>query len=388
MLRSAFFFILFIISVHLFSIVPFYYGARSLSLGYSSSAYNYDINSIFINPALLSGINIPLAGYQYQSGFFGYRGFYDDLNDVLTYDLKNFEGLDSGTQASIHDKLKSVYGYKHGMYGFNSNLPGFVFKRYGFSVSFVNTSIINPLDTDILNKFSQNLTNEDIKNLEFNFIGLNYTQYSLAYALYFSPSFSFGVAIHYLNGKVSEFNHSITGDIFSTGSKERDYIEYGWAGAEKKFGKVVTDFSVSAIAGKFFRIGIIMKNFSDPKIQTEMGEIVLKQRIIAAIAFKPDNKIGIFLDIDVKKRDLLHNGQDMQPVSFGVEKSFFNNKFFLRAGFLSDLSEHYFIGKNGNVIYGFGMGFNMGNFMVDAGLGLGNDGKVKNLAISGFFIMK
>ncbi|MEN8152690.1 MAG: hypothetical protein ABFR75_01595 [Acidobacteriota bacterium] len=388
MKKSIVFFITLAFGIQLFSVVPFYYGARSLSLGYSSSAFNYDINAIFINPALLSALNVPITGYQFQNGFFGYRGFYDDLNEVLKYDLKNFEGLDPESQDIIHEKLKSVYGYKHGMYGFNSNLPGVAFKRYGFSVSFVNTSIINPLETDILDKFSQNLTNNDIKNLEFNIIGLKYTQYSLAYGLDFSQSFSIGVAIHYLNGKVSEYNRSITSDIFSTGSREKEYIEYGWAGAEKKFGKVVTDFSLSAVVGKFFRLGIIMKNFSDPKIQTELGEIVLNQRIIAAIAFKPDNKTGIFLDIDIKKGDLLHNGNDMQPISIGLEKSFFNNKFFLRAGFMSDLTEQYFIGKKGNVLYAFGMGFNMGNFMVDAGLGLGNDGKVRNLAISGFFIMK
>ena len=55
-------------------------------------------------------------------------------------------------------------------------------------------------------------------------------------------------------------------------------------------------------------------------------------------SFRPDSQLGVFLDIDVAQGDLFHNGQEVQPVSLGVEKGLFQNKFFLRAGFLGDLS--------------------------------------------------
>jgi hypothetical protein len=92
--------------------------------------------------------------------------------------------------------------------------------------------------------------------------------------------------------------------------------------------------------------------------------------------------------MDLKKLDLLYNGQDMQPISFGIEKGFFKNKFFVRVGMLSDLAEKYFIGKKSNALYGLGVGFNMRKIIVDLAVGLDNDGTIKNLAVSGFIIVK
>ena len=78
----------------------------------------------------------------------------------------------------------------------------------------------------------------------------------------------------------------------------------------------------------------------------------------------------------------------MQPFSFGIEKGFFKNKFFIRAGMLSDLTEKHFFGKKSNTLYGMGLGFNMKKISVDVAVGIDNDGTVKNLAISGFFLLK
>ena len=74
----------------MYSIVPEYYGARSLSLGYASTAFNYDINSIFINPAMLSYVFFPVTGYQYQYSYLDYKDFGENLNKILEYDLKSF----------------------------------------------------------------------------------------------------------------------------------------------------------------------------------------------------------------------------------------------------------------------------------------------------------
>ncbi len=52
---------------------------------------------------------------------------------------------------------------------------------------------------------------------------------------------------------------------------------------------------------------------------------------------------------------------------------------------MSDLAAKYFVGRKANVLYGFGCGFNLGNFLVDLALGLDPQGRVKNLGISGFY---
>jgi hypothetical protein len=92
--------------------------------------------------------------------------------------------------------------------------------------------------------------------------------------------------------------------------------------------------------------------------------------------------------MDIIQTDLLYSGNKMQPISLGVEKGFFKNKLLLRTGFLTDLTEKYFLGTKSNVLYGLGFGFNIGYFIVDFGLGVDSHGSVNNLALSGFFIIK
>ena len=92
--------------------------------------------------------------------------------------------------------------------------------------------------------------------------------------------------------------------------------------------------------------------------------------------------------MDLNRTDLLYNGKKIQPFSFGVERGFFGNKFFLRAGFLNDLTEKYFLGKKSNILYCLGLGCNMDNVFVDLAIGIDNNGTIDNLAISGFYLLK
>ena len=116
-----------------------------------------------------------------------------------------------------------------------------------------------------------------------------------------------------------------------------------------------------------------------------MSKRSIERRFIAGLAFRPTLQWGIYLDIDVNKTDLFLNGEEVQLISLGVEKGFFNNKLFIRAGLVSDLTEKYFIGSRSNILYGLGFGFNMSKIFVDFGIGIDSGGIVNNLAISGFF---
>lgn len=373
-----------------FSIIPGYYGARSLSLGYASTAFNYDINSIFINPAILSSIDYTLWGYQYQHSYLDYRNFAEDLGDVLENDLDQFENLGQSEKSALFSQLKELFRSKAGMYGFRSSIPGYVSRNFGLSFSLNKTALINPVrpgenffDHDI-----ETVTNADIASLQMNFIGLNYKKISLSYSMDFRRSFSVGVTLHYLNGKVTTFNRSIVDDIFSVDKEPKNYLEDSWGSAEEKFSKVVADAGIVMNLGKFFNISLVYRNFGAAKIRTAEQEIALDKRIIVGLAFRPDAQWGIYVDVDLKKSALLYNGQEMQPISLGIEKGFFSNKFFLRLGMLNDLTEKTLLGKKSNALVGMGVGFNMGKFIVDAAIGLGPNGTVKSLAVSGFILMK
>jgi len=374
-----------------FPMVPGYSGARSLSLGYASTAFNYDINSIFINPAILSSVNYSLSGYQYQSSYMDYKNFQEDLSDILEYNLKDFENIGAEAKTTLFAKLENLFQSKVGMYGSLGNIPGYISRGYGISVSFINTAVVNPVipgEDSIFNKEASEITNADIAALKMNFLGLKYKQISLSYAMKVSNSLHVGISLHYLNGKITEFTGSILDDIFTPGYEAKDYLEHGWGNAQDKFSKFIADLGFNMDLGRYFKAGLMMKNIGAAKIETPLRKITLPKRITAGLAFRPNAGWGIYLDVDINKLDLLYNGQDMQPISLGIEKGFFNNKFSVRVGMLSDLVEKHFIGKKSNALYGLGLGFNMKKIIVDLAVGLDNDGVIKNLAVSGFIILK
>jgi hypothetical protein len=373
-----------------FPIIPGYWGARSLSLGYASTAFNYDINSIFFNPSILSSINYTLWGYQYQHSYLDYKSFGEELSGVLGNNLEDFENLQQSEKDDSFATLRGLFQARTGIYGSRANVPGYISKNYGLSFSFINTAIINPVNPgdDFFNRESEDVSNADIASLTMNFVGLKYKQISFSYAMEVHQSVNLGVTLHYLNGKVTEFNRSITDDIFTANKEPKDYLEAAWESAEEKFSKIVADAGILVNLGRFFNVGLVYKNFGGAKINTPLRQIALIKRLVAGLAFKPDTQWGIYVDVDLKKSDLLYNGQEIQPISFGLEKGFFSNKFFVRVGMLNDLTEKNLLGKKSNALYGLGVGFNTGKFVVDAALGMDTHGMVKSLAVSGFIMMK
>ncbi|MCK4764094.1 MAG: conjugal transfer protein TraF [Candidatus Aminicenantes bacterium] len=383
------FLVLFNLAASLFSIVPAYFGARSLSLGYSTTALNFDVNAIHINPALLAAVKYGLSGYQYQNSFMDYKNFAGHLDDILGYNLKNFESFPTDDKKALLGKLHDLFRSKNGLYGFSSSVPGYISRGYGVSYAIVNTAVINPLESDIFNKEAGNITNDDIASLGMNFLGLHYKQVSLSYGMSFSRGMNVGVTLHYLDGELTEYNASITDEnVFTADTAVSTYLEDCWGQAADKFSRVTMDFGISVNFGAYFNVGVSVKNTWNPKIQTANREITLNKRVTAGLAFTPEPQWGIYLDLDIAPTDLLFSGEKMQPLSVGIEKGFFRNKFFLRAGFLTDLTGKYFIGEKSDVLYGLGCGFNLGSIIVDAAIGLDGSGSINNLAISGFFILK
>ncbi len=377
------------VGFQLFSIVPSYHGARSLSLGYAGSAFGYDVNSIFINPSLLAGYSYALTGYQYKNSYLDYKGFTDNLAGALEYDLARFESLDTVDKETLFAELRDVFQSKTGIYGFSANVPGYVSRSYGLSVSLVKTAIVNPVNSgDLFEQDPGTLTNDDIASLEMNFLGLDYKQVSISYALQFTQTVSVGVTAHYLNGKITDFNSSVTGGLFDSALGSKDYLELAWGGAEEKFKKVIFDVSACLTIGPYFKAAVMARNVGSPTLVTPRRELTINQRVIAGLALRPNPQWGIYLDMDITKSELLYNGEEMQPISLGVEKGFFQNRLFVRAGLLTDLTESHLFGKKSAILYGAGLGFNMKRFLVDVAVGIDSGGSVKSLAISGFIMFK
>src|SRR5512136_633917 len=101
-----------------FSFFPMYFGARSLALGYSSLAFNYDPNALYLNPALLNSMSSSLAGYQYQNSYLDFRDVSGKLSGILSHDLAHFQDLAAAEKESLLGSLKGVFSARAAISGF------------------------------------------------------------------------------------------------------------------------------------------------------------------------------------------------------------------------------------------------------------------------------
>ncbi len=371
-----------------FSFFPFFYGARSLALGYSSLAFNYDANALFINPALLNSIGSSLGGYQYQTSYLDSRDICGRLSSILAHDLSHFSNLDEEDRSALLADLNAVFSSRAAISGFNFHNPGYAGKGYAVAVATVDAAVIHPLQNSVLDKPAGEITNADIASLRLRFIGFHYSDYSLAFAFPLSATIAVGATAHYLKGRNTEFTASFSDEPFQNGSEAKDLLRYAWSAADRDFSKLNFDLGASAAFGPYFRAGVVVKNVASPVISTSAGELKLARRLVAGLSFRPDSQLGIYLDIDASRGDLFQSGVEAQPISLGVEKGLFRNKLFLRAGLWSDLAANYFLGRKSNALYGLGCGFNLGKFLVDLALGIDPLGRMKNLGISGFYMIR
>lgn len=371
-----------------FSFFPFFYGARSLALGYSSLAFNYDVNAHYVNPALLSSLVVPLGGYQYATSSLDFRDIGGQLAEARSFDLEHFQDLAAGSRETALAALKAAFSADAAICGFRMRGPGFAGKGYAIALATVDAAVVRPLANAALDKPAAEVSDADIASLRVRLTGFQYSDYSLAVSFPVSQVMAVGATLHYLKGKNRAVDATLGAGPFTPDATAADLVEAAWSGAEYDFSKINIDLGAALELGPYFKAGLVVKNAGSPVIATAAGELPLARRLVAGLAFRPDAQLGIYLDIDLAKDDLYLGGEEAQPFALGVEKGLFRNKLFLRAGLWSDLAAKYFVGRKANALYGFGCGFNLGKLLIDLALGLDAQGRVKNLGISGFYALR
>lgn len=376
------------LAMPVFSFFPFFYGARSLALGYASLAYNYDFNSLQLNPALLASLAEPLGGYQYGSSSLDFRDISRNLAAARAYDLEHFQALDAASREAALRALNEAFSADSAISGFRMRGPGYAGRGYAVAIATVDAAVVRPLAPAALDQPAAAVSDADIAALRVRFTGLHYTDYALAIGFPVSQGMFVGATFHYLKGKSSVFDAGLGAAPFTPGAGAGDLLEAAWSGAEDGFSKFNLDLGAGLELGQHLKAGLALKNATDPAIATAGGELRLARRLVAGLAFRPDPQLAFFLDIDLAKGELFHGGEEAQLFSLGVEKGVFRNKLFLRAGLWSDLAAKYFLGREANALYGVGCGINLGKFLIDLALALDSQGRVKNLGVSGFYALR
>ncbi len=382
-------FLLVFVAGRLFAFFPFFYGARSLSLGYGSLAFNNDTNAIYLNPALLNYLASTVSGYQYSQSFRDYKNFGGRLDEVLSANVSQFTSLPAAERELLWSKLKELFGLKNGMFGFQANNPAFAGRGYGAALEVIDAAWIVPRsDNAVLSRTYDQVSDSDIASLHLHRVGLRYMDYALSLGIPLARWLDVGVTAHYLKGHVGETDLSLLDATFRPGRSVRDYLQEGWQDAQTHFSKLNWDFSLAASFGTYFKLGLAVRNAFAPVVHAPQDDLPIPRRIIAGLAFRPTAQWGFYIDGDLQKSDFFHNGTATQPFSLGVEKGFFQNKLQLRVGLWNDLREKYFLGRKSNALLGLGLGFRLGRLLVDLATGLDSQGHLRNLALSGFFILR
>lgn len=367
---------------------PGFYGARSLALGQSIFAGGWDVNAIYLNPAALAEAQVGLTAYQYQQAYRDYQGFEDSLLEAISMDLGSFSQLSPAQRGETVGALEELWSSRHGISGSTASLPAVVSRNFGFSISWVRSGRMHPVDTNAFDIPAESWDSDEIDSLRMRFTGLNYRQYSLAYALDLTRSMRLGVGLHYLTGKGTRFDAPLTGAPFSQEAGIRDLTSYAWEQAGNKFNRILADLSLVVSLGTNFQGVLVAKNIGKAKIGLDSENLELPQRLIAGLAFRPSGRMAIYLNMDLKATDLWQDGTDVQPISLAVEFALYQQRIFLRAGIWNDIEEKYFLGSRSNVQYGLGLGFRMSRVILDVGMALDSSGSVAGLAVGAAILVQ
>ncbi|MBN1196919.1 MAG: hypothetical protein JXA62_05895 [Candidatus Aminicenantes bacterium] len=366
-------------------VFPDFYGARSLSLGHSIFASGWDVSAIYLNPAALAEAQVALSAYQFQQSYRDYLGFEDSLGRVLAKNLPGFLTMDTEEKNETVQSLKQLWSFQHGISGSTARMPALVSRNFGFSVAWIRAGRMQPAESSVFDVPVEAWGSEELNALRMRFVGLDYRQYSLAYALDLTREIRLGVGLHYLNGRGSVFDARLMGAPFVEDAGIRDLASYAWGQAQNKFKRILADVSLVMSMGQTFQGILMVKNLGNPEVRLESATLELPQQVIAGLAFRPSNRLAVYLNMDLKPTDMWFDGRKVQPVSLGVEAAFYQQRIFLRAGIWNDLQEKYFLGDRSNVQYGLGLGFRMSRLVMDIGLALDASGSVAGLAVGAAF---
>jgi hypothetical protein len=369
-------------------IFPFFFGARSLSMGTGGIATASGINPVFINPALIGDFSGSISGYQYQNSYRDRNDFEDQLSALLDTDLWNFTSLPDSRKEDILARIRQLNRAGTGLMGFSGHFPGLILGNYGIGGAIYTSGVINPVYSDRFDQAVSDVSQSDINALAFTFHGFSFTNYSLSYSVDVTYDLRIGANFNYINGKYARRDFFINDEVFSSRKSRIDYLQKAWSDPAEIIRTLNIDLGVSISMGKYFRAAAVLKNLTQPRLLDEDEDSILDRIVVAGIAFTPDHTWTICADFQLMKSRIFMSREEIQPLALGVEKGFFKNMMFLRLGFLGDIDDDHLVGENSNMLIGLGGGFRFGNFAVDISAALDNKGTMGGLGVSGFALIR
>jgi len=364
------------------------FSARSQSLAAGSLAFGADPFVLLQNPALLSIQNRSVSGLQYGQDFGAHADYDLRLSSILEADLRGWSDMTESARLKALADLRDLAGQTGGLYGVKARSLGFVARGYGINVQFLQGAACGLFSGSALDKPVSEVSAADIEALSATLANLQGTVISFGTGLRLSEGVHAGAVLHYFNGGMSLFEESLLGGFFRSGRNSREYFDLAINRRDQDLKKLSLDLGLLVEAGPHFKLALVARHFSLTKIELPAGEILFPKRYLAGIAFQPSPDWGFFVDADLRPRVYPVGNHERQPLSISMEKGFFHNQLFLRAGLRADLAAEHLLGSQADLLYSMGLSFHLSSLVIDLAASLDNSGRLNALVATAFYIMK
>lgn len=310
---------------------------EAMGLGGSYNSVVYSPSSAFFNPAslyyfkdsdkYLVSINYGISVYE----AYDFMGFTDSIGEIINR-------LDNGWQKEDADSLIGILdniSYENpSLYG-NSGYS-FIISKGSIAVHYNEkniSDIIFDIDEERVLWASANDPNSIFNNMtNIQFHGIKIREYGISYATLLDENLFFGTTFRFITADT----YYDTLNIFGIRDREdkgiKDYIDYAFDESRKDSSAYTFDAGLIMKLGDWGSLGFTAKNLRKIDIESEYSNLQFNTQYRIGLTILLSANSFFSIDRDLTSNETLIEGKRSKKLSIGLQASFFDNNFILRAG--------------------------------------------------------
>ncbi len=316
---------------------------ESMGLGGAYTAVLDSPVSVFYNPASLYFYNDAVKPVYYLSFGYGKRGY--ENHDFLNYaeQLADVIGKPYGEWDDMD--LDELIGGFQGISDSDPSLNGgtgysFLVCRDGFAVYYIEqeySDTVFEIDMEKINYTSQDDPDSILNNTSMlEFYGIKISQYCISYSNALDNDLFIGTTFKFIT---ADSYYDTMGLFEMNGLKGRDteyYIDSSFAGNQESSNDYTFDIGMLMKLGQWGLLGFTAKNIKKVELEGAFEEIKISPQYRVGFTLFLSPSAFITIDRDLTENDTLSSEIKSQKLSIGIQKSFFEDSFVLRAGARKD----------------------------------------------------
>lgn len=312
---------------------------ESMGLGGAYTSVMDSPASIFFNPASLYFYRGSVKPVYYVSIGYGKSGYEnynflryaDEISGIVQkpygqWDDSDISNLINSLQGASEEKPSANGGKGY----------SFLVARDGFAVYFLEhgySDIVFDIDLERLSYSDQENPDSILNNLTaLEFHGLKLREYCISYSSALDDDLFIGTTLKFITAE-SYFDELGLFDMNELQGRDiNHYVDSSFDFNRQTSNGYTFDLGIMMKLGPWGLLGFSAKNIKKIEIDGAFGKINIKPQYRVGFTFLLSQTSFITIDRDLTENDTLVSQDQSQKLSIGLQKSFFENAFVLRAG--------------------------------------------------------